>query len=342
VLVELPGSPFHGSKLALRIHRILSAGRTPVISPVRLMAITALCAVAILAPAIGELTHAHAGPPILNRKPLTVSSDRNESLSPIHVRVEATPINQSILPNWQQKTPSDLAVVTDEDKALLEKGSNYLKKEQYSEARLAYQTFINTHTMESLSDDVKNRFHFTKNPLHVLELEARFAIADSYYNEGGAQNLIQATMAYGYIFAFFPAYSQTEDAKIKALKTMNRFLNEYPDNDYAPIVHEYKVEVEEHLALADFEVAQFYAEKGNWASAIIRLKRIIDNYLEFSRMDEVKRLYEALTVDPDQFMAPAKPTTFEKGNTPTIEALLTQKKALLEQISPSLHSGIPM
>jgi beta-lactamase regulating signal transducer with metallopeptidase domain len=379
VLVEFPGSPFHGSKLALRIRRILSAGRTPVISPVRLMAITALCAVAILAPAIGELTRAHAAPPILNRKPLTVSSDGNESLSSIQSRVEAVLSNQSAEPTVQQRTVPD-SIVTTADEALLEKGSEYLKKGEYTKARLAYQTFIKAHIMEIMLENLASIGHFTRtdpshderktqSPLQDMVLEAEFAIADSYYDEGGVQNLLKAMSAYDFILRIFPANPKAEEAWTKALKTMNRFL-EYPYNDNAPIVHRFKVMVEEHLALANFETAQFYAEKGNHAAAIIRLKRIIDYNHKFSRMDDVKRLYEALTVNPDQFMAPAKPAphkdgkgsavggipggvpdkdtvpsspvvTFEKGNTPTIEALLAQKKALLEQYQSKFTSRHP-
>ena len=50
----------------------------------------------------------------------------------------------------------------------------------------------------------------------------------------------------------------------------------------------------EILADSDFKVAEYYVQKRNNAGAIMRLKNIIDNYPAFSRIEEVRQLYERL------------------------------------------------
>jgi outer membrane assembly lipoprotein YfiO len=189
-----------------------------------------------------------------------------------------------------QKSAKLQKSVAPPDKTLFETGSNYLKSGQYIKARLAYQNLIQTY------------------PDSDLSAEAYFAIADSYYDEGGTENLLNAEEQYGNFIVFFPTHPKAVDAMIKnislnmkmmhapdrdqqyaykALKWVNRMLEEQPDSDFAPIVRQYKSEIEETLALGDLGVARFYADKGNIAGEKGRLKTIIDNYPDFSRQNEV-------------------------------------------------------
>jgi len=94
----------------------------------------------------------------------------------------------------------------------------YLKTSQYIRARLAFQTLINLY------------------PDSKRAADAYFAMGDSFYDEGGTENLLQAWDCYR---------------------------------------------------------NAIYASKGNYAAAIPRLKRIIDNYPNFSHYAEAKQLYEA-------------------------------------------------
>jgi len=79
------------------------------------------------------------------------------------------------------------------------------------------------------------------------------------------------------------------------IKNMRRFLQQASDSEYAPTVQQLLERMEEALASGDFKVAQFYAERGNHAGAILRLKIIMDDYPGFSRIDEVTQLYNALS-----------------------------------------------
>jgi hypothetical protein len=80
-----------------------------------------------------------------------------------------------------------------------------------------------------------------------------------------------------------------------AVQRLREFLQRFPDSDFAPTVRQDLKEAEETIASGDFKIAQFYAERGNYVGAMSRLKTIIDKYPNFSRIDEVKQLYETLS-----------------------------------------------
>ena len=115
----------------------------------------------------------------------------------------------------------------------------------------------------------------------------------------------------GYAFPQESSKPSEEDARIKIIamnremmrsraieafvKNMRLFLQQAADSEYAPAVQQLLERIEESLASGDFKVAQFYAERGNHAGAISRLKKIMDDYPGFSRIDEVNQLYKALS-----------------------------------------------
>jgi outer membrane protein assembly factor BamD len=176
------------------------------------------------------------------------------------------------------------------DKALYQAGNEYLEKSQFIKARLAYQTLLNTY------------------PGSELEPDAFFASADSFYREGGTENLLMAVNRFSDFITFFPTNAKAPDALLKeisillgqmrspdrdqqeteqALEAIHRFLVMYPDNDYVPLVKQYRVEAEESLALRDLGVGDFNAGRGNYAGASMRYKDIAEKYPHFSRADEV-------------------------------------------------------
>ncbi len=175
------------------------------------------------------------------------------------------------------------------DKTLFETGEEYLKKSQFIKARLAFQTLINTYTDSELAAD------------------SYLAIGDSYYDEGGTENLLQAEDQYKNFIVFFPTNPKAVDAQLKVvalnMKMMRspdrdpsysvkaeaaakKFIDQYPDNDYVPIVKGYLRDIQENLAQNNFGVAQFYADKGNFLGAESRYQEIVDNYHDFTLTDE--------------------------------------------------------
>jgi outer membrane assembly lipoprotein YfiO len=175
------------------------------------------------------------------------------------------------------------------DRTLFETGEEYLHKSQYIKARLAFQTLINTYPDSDLAAD------------------SYLAIGDSYYDEGGTENLLQAEDQFKDFIVFFPTSPKAEDAQLKVIalnmkmmrspdrdpsyagkaeEAIKTFLSKFPDSEYAPYVKQYLLDVQDSLAQSDLMVGQFYEDKGNFAGAILRFREIMDRYPSFSSMDE--------------------------------------------------------
>jgi outer membrane assembly lipoprotein YfiO len=176
------------------------------------------------------------------------------------------------------------------DKTLFETGDNFLKRGQYIKARLSFQTLINTY------------------PDSEMAADALFAMADSYYEEGGTENLLQAEDGYGNFITFYPASPKAAEAQLKiisasehmmkgpqndqtythnTLKEIVRFEKKFPDSVYLPIVKKLKIRVQEVLAQQDYLIGKFYGDKGNLAAAFDRYQEIPDKYQDYSEMDNV-------------------------------------------------------
>jgi tetratricopeptide (TPR) repeat protein len=89
----------------------------------------------------------------------------------------------------------------------------------------------------------------------------------------------------------------------KAELAIKKMLEQFPDSDYVPIAKQYLNEVQESLALSDFGVGQFYADRGNFLGAKSRFREIADKYPNYSAMDDAYyRLAQSLekTQNPDE------------------------------------------
>ena len=176
------------------------------------------------------------------------------------------------------------------DKTLFETGSNFLSHGQFTKARLSFQTLISTYPDSEMAPD------------------AVFAMADSFYEEGGVENYLQAEDQYNNFIIFYPASPKSPEAlmkmislnhrmqrapdrdqqyTVKVLQLTKRFLREYPNHDFSPIVKKIKASAEENLAIADRGVGQYYAHIKNFGGAMGRYQNIIDKYKEYSALDEI-------------------------------------------------------
>ena len=180
------------------------------------------------------------------------------------------------------------------DKTLFETGSEFLKGGRFIQARIAFTTLMSTYPDSDLASD------------------ASLAIGDSFYEEGGTENLLLAEDQYKNFIVFFPTnpnaaiaqlkivsihqkmmHSPDRDQKdtIKTEQEALKFLRDYPDSDYAPIVKEALLDAQENLAQADLGVAKFYYDKKNFAGSRGRLQEVMNKYPNVSIMDEVLYLY---------------------------------------------------
>lgn len=189
-----------------------------------------------------------------------------------------------------QKSASLQKSVVPPDETLFDTGKDFLKKGQYIRSRLALQNMISTY------------------PDSEMIADAYFAVGDTYYEEGGTENLLQAEQQYKDFIVFFPANPKAEDAQLKII-ALNRkmvgapdrdqtqaqkgvqeclkFKELFPDSDYMPIVENQLNFFRDHLAQGDLGVADFYAKLNNPAATMGRLKTIIDDYPDFYKMPEV-------------------------------------------------------
>lgn len=193
-----------------------------------------------------------------------------------------------------QKSAKLQKSVVPPDKTLFETGSDYLKKSQYIKSRLAFQTLINTYPDSDMAAD------------------SYFAVGDSFYDEGGTENLLQAEDQFRNFIVFFPTNPKAPDAQLKIIsanmkmmrapdrdqqytekaeREAKKFLDQFSDSDYVPIVKGYLDEIQDNLAKRDFGVGQFYDDKGNYVGSKGRYQHILDNYKNFSETDETLFLY---------------------------------------------------
>ncbi|MBI2822590.1 MAG: outer membrane protein assembly factor BamD [Acidobacteria bacterium] len=184
------------------------------------------------------------------------------------------------------------------DKVLYENGMQYLSKGQYIKARLAFQTLITTY------------------PDSEYAPKAVMANGDSYYEEGGTANWLQAEAQYRDYILFYPSFEDADDAQMKiaalnyrmmkgpdldqtygrkAEAELKKMIQDFPDSELAPAAGEMLRDVEQVLARSEEVVADFYLnQRQNYAAAENRYKIVIDKYPQYSNLDQTYfRLAEA-------------------------------------------------
>src|SRR3984885_7869523 len=137
--------------------------------------------------------------------------------------------------------------------------------------------------------------------------QAKLAIGDSYFKEGGAGNLNLATDEYKSFITFFPfmpeaAYAQMQIAMVHyrrmdrsdrdhteaqlAEQEFQTFLQKYPDSPLVAQSTQHLREIQEALADSDFRVAAFYDSKKSYRAAASRLAELVDRYPLYSKADQ--------------------------------------------------------
>ena len=175
------------------------------------------------------------------------------------------------------------------DKQLFDKATEATKHGHFDVARLDLQTLLNTY------------------PDSQYQMQAKLAIADSWYREGGTAALTQAESEYADFRVFFPNAPEAAEAQMRigdiyfrqmdkpdrdyskavhAEEEYRRMLTDYPDSTLVPAAQQRLREVQEALANRESEVAGYYAAKNNWPATIARYKTVADTYPQYSHMDD--------------------------------------------------------
>ncbi|HEV8130635.1 MAG TPA: outer membrane protein assembly factor BamD [Acidobacteriota bacterium] len=177
------------------------------------------------------------------------------------------------------------------DRVLYQNGAKYLQKGQYIKARLSFQTLISTYPESEFT------------PKSVM------AIGDSYYEEGGSANLLQAEAQYRDYILFYPNYEDADDAQMKiaalnykmmrgaendqtytrkAEVELKRMLQNFPNSELVPTAKEMLRDVQQRLAKSEEVVGDFYLRQHkNLLAAESRFKVALEKDPHYPHKDEI-------------------------------------------------------
>ena len=183
------------------------------------------------------------------------------------------------------------------DRALLQDGIQELQKGRYTQARLLFNTLINTYPDSSL--------------LPVTKL----ALADSYYREGSFSSMNQSEVEYRDWLQFFPKHELADDVMMKiaevhmrqvqaadrdttharlAERQLMKLIEDYPETELKEKAQDQLWEVREILGMHELKVARFYfTHRQAYKASADRTREIIQKYPGFSRTDEALYLLGA-------------------------------------------------
>jgi outer membrane protein assembly factor BamD len=202
----------------------------------------------------------------------------------------ALPASGQLLHKKKQTSPEAPAANSlAPDKQLYDRALDAIKHGKFEVARLQLQALLNTY------------------PDSEYLAQAKLAIGDSYFKEGGAGNLNLATDEYKSFITFFPflpeaAYAQMQIAMVH-YRRMDRsdrdhaeaqlaetefqtFLQKYPDSPLVPQSTQRLREIQEALADSDFRIASFYNQRKSYRAAASRLADLVDRYPLYSNSDQ--------------------------------------------------------
>ena len=202
-----------------------------------------------------------------------------------HQKVKVTKVK----PKKEAKQADATAQSAEPDKILYERAVFDVKHSKYTEARLTFQTLINTY------------------PDSEYLAKAKLGVADSYYKEGGTSNLTEAVDEYKNFIVFFPFLDEAAYAQMQvgmshyrmmsksdrdnsqgesAEDEFQTFLLKYPQNPLAPKAEQYLRDVQEVLADGYYRVARFYYLKRDYRASGARLVDLTQRYPLYSQSDE--------------------------------------------------------
>jgi outer membrane protein assembly factor BamD len=200
------------------------------------------------------------------------------------------------------------AVAPGRDRELFEVAAREVRKGNYDQGRLLFNTIITTYPDSAFL------------PLSKL------AIADSFYLEGTTSALIQAAQAYQDWRTFFPTDPLSDrvmlkeaEAEMRQMGLANRdvtrarkaeqrlkaLLQQFPNTTMRQAVETRLREVQENLGLHSLQIARFYRDKyyrglSGLKGAQSRLREIVDKYPYFTYMDEVLFMLGDLYVQEEE------------------------------------------
>jgi len=143
-----------------------------------------------------------------------------------------------------------------------------------------------------------------QHPYSIWARRAQLMSAFSYYLDASYQKSIDSAQRflsvhpgnrdapYAYYLIALCYYEQisdvTRDQKItqQALDAMGELQRRYPNSRYAADARLKTDLVRDHLAGKEMEIGRFYEKRGEWLSATLRFRRVVDQYQTTSHTPE--------------------------------------------------------
>ena len=177
------------------------------------------------------------------------------------------------------------------DQVVWEAGENAVAKKDWESARQYFRRLIDAF------------------PQSEHQADARIALADSYFEEGGVGNYVLAVSSYREFLTLFPQHPKSDYAQFRAgesylkqmgssdrdqtathqaLEEYQRLLDVYPQSTWVEPAREKIRQCRQALARSDFQVGYFYQKtRKSWRSAIGRYETIVTEYPDYEKFDEV-------------------------------------------------------
>jgi outer membrane protein assembly factor BamD len=207
----------------------------------------------------------------------------------------------ALLPACSHKGPADIATLaSSSDEVVWEAGQKAAAKSNWESARQHFKRIV---------DGFPQSQH---GP------EARLALGDSYFKEGGTGNYILAISAYRDFLTLYPSHPKSDYAQYqvgecfflqksgadrdqtntkKALEELQRLLEMYAASPYTEPARTRIRELRQNLARSEHVAGYFYQRtRKAYRASIARYEIVLSDYPDYDRLDEVLFRYaECLT-----------------------------------------------
>jgi outer membrane protein assembly factor BamD len=183
------------------------------------------------------------------------------------------------------RSPVDREMLQLSKDQVFQRGEEQFAKKRYVKARTYY-----THLYENFPNDPLGR-------------RSLLRIADTFYQQGDAVNLVEAQYKYRDFINRYPgsesadyamlqiamcSYEQMErpdrdQAKTReALEKFNDMITAYPRSALTPDATKRRQDVLDRLAKHDHIVAHYYMKRRSWAAAVTRLNSVVEKYPNYT------------------------------------------------------------
>jgi len=197
-----------------------------------------------------------------------------------------------VLSACSHKGPADVATLaSNSDEVVWEAGQKAAAKQNWEAARQHYKRIV---------DGFPQSQH---GP------EARLALGDSYFKEGGTGNYILAISAYRDFLTLYPSHPKSDYAQYqvgegfflqkngpdrdqtntqKALGEFQRLLESYPASTYTEPARTRIHDCRQSLARAEHMAGTFYQKtRKAYRAAVARYEGLLSDYPDYEKLDEV-------------------------------------------------------